>query len=96
MIDSEQMRKDLSELLEKPSDWTQRRKHELSALKKLPKLLEAFTKKSGNQKRASEIKEMPEFQRWTESLSALGIDKSQEEISQTTDAFLASLFEINR
>ena len=40
MIDTEQMRKDLDELLHSPNDWTQRDKHERSGLSRLPGLLQ--------------------------------------------------------
>ena len=96
MIDSEQMRKDLHELLETPTDWTQRDKHELSAIKKLPKLLEAFTKKSGHRTPANAIKTMPVFQKWTESLAALGRDQAPQEVLLTTEGFLKGLFENDR
>lgn len=39
MIDTEQMRKDVDELLKQPSIWTQRDKHEASGLKRLAGLL---------------------------------------------------------
>ena len=39
MIDTEQMRKDVNELLNHPSTWTQRDKHEASGLKRLAGLL---------------------------------------------------------
>ena len=40
MIDTEQMRKDLDERLQRPNDWTQRDKHERSGLSRLPGLLQ--------------------------------------------------------
>ena len=39
MIDTEQMRKDVDELLNQPSSWTQRSKHEASGLKRLAGLM---------------------------------------------------------
>jgi hypothetical protein len=40
MIDTEQMRKDLDERLHRPSEWTQRDKHERAGLSRLPGLLQ--------------------------------------------------------
>ena len=39
MIDTEQMRKDVDELLNQPLSWTQRNKHEESGLKRLAGLM---------------------------------------------------------
>lgn len=44
MIDTEQMRKDVDELLHRPDDWTQRDKHELLGLKRLPGLVQRIVR----------------------------------------------------
>lgn len=47
MIDTEQMRKDLTELLYRPSTWTQRDAHEKSGLSRLPKLIQRIVTAAG-------------------------------------------------
>ncbi len=96
MIDTEQMRKDVDELLHRPDSWTQRDKHQKTGLSRLPGLVKrivlATTHSDSDAKVLREIKASVENSGLTEALHLLGRAKGETETAeQAAKQFLLEL-----